>query len=181
MRYPKPVERVKASPEDLRREYDDAVAAGSVEQPGPFTTVSGRPIERLYDATDTRDIDYERDINLPGSYPYTRGIHRTGLSRQAVDHPDVQRLRQRRRDEPALPGAARGGQQRPFNRLRHAHADGLRPRRPVVAGRVRQRRRRRRFARRYGILFRGLAARQADDVDDDQWPRAGAAARCSSL
>jgi len=65
-------------PEDLRREYDDAVAADGVEQAGPFTTVSGRPIERLYDATDTRAIDYERDINVPGSYPYTRGIHRTG-------------------------------------------------------------------------------------------------------
>ena len=62
----------------MRQDYDDAVAADGREQPGPFTTVSGRPIERLYDPTDTADIDYARDIGTPGSYPYTRGIHRTG-------------------------------------------------------------------------------------------------------
>jgi methylmalonyl-CoA mutase N-terminal domain/subunit len=61
---------------DLRRAHDDdANGSGTL---GAFTTVSGRPIERLYDATDTAGIDYERDINAPGSYPYTRGIHRTG-------------------------------------------------------------------------------------------------------
>jgi len=62
----------------LRREYDEAVVQEGKELAGPFMTVSGRPIERLYDATDVADIDYERDINLPGNYPYTRGIHRTG-------------------------------------------------------------------------------------------------------
>jgi methylmalonyl-CoA mutase, N-terminal domain len=43
-----------------------------------FTTISGRPIERLYTAEDTRDLDYTRDINDPGQFPYTRGIHPTG-------------------------------------------------------------------------------------------------------
>ena len=63
---------------ELRRAYEDAVAAEGKELAGPFMTVSGRPIDRLYDPTDVAGIDYERDINLPGSYPYTRGIHRTG-------------------------------------------------------------------------------------------------------
>ena len=62
----------------LRREYDEAVVQEGKELAGPFMTVSGRPIDRLYDATDVAAIDYERDINLPGSYPFTRGIHRTG-------------------------------------------------------------------------------------------------------
>ncbi|MCL6645337.1 MAG: methylmalonyl-CoA mutase family protein [Dehalococcoidia bacterium] len=62
----------------LRAEYDDAVLREGKELAGPFMTVSGRPINRLYDPTDTADLDYERDINLPGSYPFTRGIHRTG-------------------------------------------------------------------------------------------------------
>ncbi len=62
----------------LRTEYDDAVLREGKELAGPFMTVSGRPINRLYDPTDTADIDYERDINLPGNYPFTRGIHRTG-------------------------------------------------------------------------------------------------------
>ncbi|MBE0610876.1 MAG: methylmalonyl-CoA mutase, partial [Dehalococcoidia bacterium] len=62
----------------LRTEYDEAVLNEGKELAGPFMTVSGRPIERLYDPTDTADLDYERDTNLPGNYPYTRGIHRTG-------------------------------------------------------------------------------------------------------
>lgn len=62
----------------LRAEYDEAVLNEGKEQAGPFMTVSGRPIERLYDPTDIASIDYERDINLPGAYPFTRGIHRTG-------------------------------------------------------------------------------------------------------
>jgi len=48
------------------------------EPPGPFMTTSGRPIRRLYDPTDVPDLDYERDLGLPGQYPYTRGIHATG-------------------------------------------------------------------------------------------------------
>jgi methylmalonyl-CoA mutase N-terminal domain/subunit len=43
-----------------------------------FTTVSGRPIERLYTRDDVAGIDYGRDIGDPGSFPYTRGIHPTG-------------------------------------------------------------------------------------------------------
>ncbi|MBI5950010.1 MAG: methylmalonyl-CoA mutase, partial [Chloroflexi bacterium] len=41
-------------------------------------TVSGKEINRLYDPTDVAGLDYERDINLPGEYPFTRGVHRTG-------------------------------------------------------------------------------------------------------
>ncbi len=63
---------------ELRAAYDEAVVQEGKELAGPFMTVSGRPIDRLYDATDVAHIDYERDINLPGNYPYTRGIHRTG-------------------------------------------------------------------------------------------------------
>jgi methylmalonyl-CoA mutase N-terminal domain/subunit len=44
----------------------------------PFTTISGRPIERLYTAEHVRDLDYARDLNDPGQFPYTRGIHPSG-------------------------------------------------------------------------------------------------------
>src|SRR3954467_5655017 len=50
----------------------------SPERPTPFTTISGRPIDRLYTADDLPDVDYARDLNHPGVFPYTRGIHRTG-------------------------------------------------------------------------------------------------------
>src|SRR5687768_15105287 len=43
-----------------------------------FTTISGRPIERLYTARDVAGVEYERDLADPGTFPYTRGIHPTG-------------------------------------------------------------------------------------------------------
>jgi methylmalonyl-CoA mutase N-terminal domain/subunit len=44
----------------------------------PFTTISGRPIERLYAPEDVAGLDYARDLGHPGEFPYTRGIHPTG-------------------------------------------------------------------------------------------------------
>src|ERR1700681_2567698 len=55
-----------------------AVAETGRERAGSFTTISGRPVERLYTAAPVRQIDYRRDINDPGQFPYTRGIHPTG-------------------------------------------------------------------------------------------------------
>lgn len=42
------------------------------------TTISGRPVERLYRPSDLDGIDYARDLSDPGDFPYTRGIHATG-------------------------------------------------------------------------------------------------------
>jgi methylmalonyl-CoA mutase N-terminal domain/subunit len=39
---------------------------------------SGRPVERLYTPQDIAGLDYARDLNDPGGFPYTRGIHPTG-------------------------------------------------------------------------------------------------------
>jgi methylmalonyl-CoA mutase N-terminal domain/subunit len=55
---------------------DPALKKGA-ERPGPFTTVSGRPIERLYDADTLKDAGAE-PLADPGQFPYTRGIHATG-------------------------------------------------------------------------------------------------------
>jgi methylmalonyl-CoA mutase N-terminal domain/subunit len=52
--------------------------SGDGERAGPFITTSGRPIRRVYDPTDVADLDYERDLGMPGEYPYTRGVHATG-------------------------------------------------------------------------------------------------------
>ena len=60
------------------REVVEPTLRKSPERKGPFTTISGRPIERLYTAEDVAGLDYDRDINNPGEFPYVRGIHPTG-------------------------------------------------------------------------------------------------------
>jgi len=50
----------------------------SPERASVFTTISGRPIDRLYTADDVDGIEYARDIANPGEFPYARGIHPTG-------------------------------------------------------------------------------------------------------
>lgn len=41
-----------------------------------FNSISGNKNELLYAPDDIENLDYERDLNLPGEYPYTRGIHK---------------------------------------------------------------------------------------------------------
>jgi methylmalonyl-CoA mutase, N-terminal domain len=55
-------------------------AAGSAAsaRPGSSTTISGRPVEPLYTPHDIAGLDYARDLNDPGGFPFTRGIHPTG-------------------------------------------------------------------------------------------------------
>ncbi len=69
-----------ADPADTRkqrweREVVEPTLRKSPERKGPFTTISGRPIERLYTAEDIAGLD---DTNNPGEFPYVRGIHPTG-------------------------------------------------------------------------------------------------------
>src|SRR5262245_45629352 len=60
------------------REVADPALARSPERAKTFTTISGRPIERLYTADDTAALKYDADLGDPGTFPYTRGIHPTG-------------------------------------------------------------------------------------------------------
>lgn len=57
------------------REVVEPTLRKSPERKGPFTTISGRPIERLYTEEDVAGLD---DTNHPGEFPYVRGIHPTG-------------------------------------------------------------------------------------------------------
>jgi len=61
-----------------KSESSAAVAEQLKERAEAFTTISGRPINRLYTAEDIAALDYARDLNDPGQFPYTRGIHPTG-------------------------------------------------------------------------------------------------------
>jgi methylmalonyl-CoA mutase N-terminal domain/subunit len=68
------------TPERERWERDTLrpALAKAPERQVRFTTISGRPVERVYAPDDLSRFDYERDAADPGQFPYTRGIHPTG-------------------------------------------------------------------------------------------------------
>lgn len=42
-----------------------------------LNTTSGVPIARVYTPLDNAELDYQRDLGLPGEFPYTRGVQPT--------------------------------------------------------------------------------------------------------
>ncbi|MDY0039799.1 MAG: methylmalonyl-CoA mutase family protein [Desulforhabdus sp.] len=42
-----------------------------------FTSISNMSVDRLYTPLDVSQIDYNRDLGYPGSYPFTRGVQPT--------------------------------------------------------------------------------------------------------
>ena len=68
--------------DELQQEWEEQHLAASLrkmpESQEEFTTVSLKPIDRLYTPRDIENIDFEREIGFPGMPPYTRGIHPTG-------------------------------------------------------------------------------------------------------
>src|SRR5215210_5026162 len=50
------------------------------ERDVPFQTISGRPIDRVYTRDAIPHFDYPRELNDPGKYPFTRGIHPSGYA-----------------------------------------------------------------------------------------------------
>jgi methylmalonyl-CoA mutase N-terminal domain/subunit len=71
---------VETARERWQRETLEPGLRRSPERAAVFTTVSGRPIERLYSADDLEGFDYARDLADPGGFPYTRGIHASGYA-----------------------------------------------------------------------------------------------------
>ena len=49
----------------------------SPERRKKFITASSEEIDRLYTPLDIQEMDYNRDLGMPGEYPYTRGVHST--------------------------------------------------------------------------------------------------------
>jgi methylmalonyl-CoA mutase, N-terminal domain len=60
------------------REVLEPTLRKSPERKTTFTTISGRPIDRLYTNEDLPGFDGSRELGEPGVPPYTRGIHPTG-------------------------------------------------------------------------------------------------------
>ena len=72
------IDRTTGARQRWERDVLEPALAKAPERPGPFTTISGRRIERLYTPDDMQPADYARDVGNPGEFPYVRGIHPTG-------------------------------------------------------------------------------------------------------
>ena len=68
------IDAAGAGKQRWEREVLEPALKKSPERKGPFTTISGRRIERLYTPEDVKGIDYDRDTGNPGEFPYVRGI-----------------------------------------------------------------------------------------------------------
>jgi methylmalonyl-CoA mutase N-terminal domain/subunit len=63
-----------AEPEWPKRRTN--VESSSAKKPTEqLLSSSGIPIKEVYVPADTADIDYNKDIGLPGKPPYTRGVY----------------------------------------------------------------------------------------------------------
>ena len=63
--------------QQLREEWERGPLSKSLargERKSSFETPSGLPIDIVYTPADIADLDYERDLGMPGQYPFTRGI-----------------------------------------------------------------------------------------------------------
>ena len=72
-----------SSPEQIKRpeeeegKWRETNVSSSQRKPG-YETLSQNPIEEVYTPADLEQMDYLRDIGLPGEYPFLRGVHATG-------------------------------------------------------------------------------------------------------
>lgn len=69
-------DRLKEAVQQWERDYAEAVKARP-ERRGRFENLSWMKVKPLYTPVDIEGLDYERDIGLPGQYPYTRGVYTT--------------------------------------------------------------------------------------------------------
>lgn len=61
----------------LRDEFNQKVERSS-SNGKTYTTLSGEPVNGLYGPDDLDNYDYLKNLNFPGEYPFTRGIHASG-------------------------------------------------------------------------------------------------------
>jgi len=69
------LQEIIASREQWTREELERVLARAPERLPRFSTISDLEIPRLRTPANTPDLDYLRDLGLPGQYPYTRGVY----------------------------------------------------------------------------------------------------------
>lgn len=73
----KELEEIQQSKDQWEETTLQQTSLRSPERAKKFLTTSGEEIDRLYTPLDLANMNYERDLGMPGEYPYTRGIHAT--------------------------------------------------------------------------------------------------------
>ncbi|GAI45977.1 unnamed protein product [marine sediment metagenome] len=65
----------------LKKEWENSVVQKTLkrfsERKDKFVTGSGKAVERLYTPVNLEESDYNKELNFPGQYPYTRGVQPT--------------------------------------------------------------------------------------------------------
>lgn len=73
----KKVEEIRKQTEDWEKNKINPTLVKRPERKEKFTSTSGINLKRVYTPADISKTDYERDLGLPGEYPYTRGVQST--------------------------------------------------------------------------------------------------------
>jgi methylmalonyl-CoA mutase N-terminal domain/subunit len=74
---PEALEALKERLAGWREETLEPTLERFPERRQAFITASSEEIRRLYTPLDLADMDFQEEINFPGEYPFTRGIHAT--------------------------------------------------------------------------------------------------------
>lgn len=74
---PEALERIRAAEERWESTTVAEFIRKTPERFDPFTTLSELPLKRIYTPADVADLDYSRDLGLPGEFPFTRGPYPT--------------------------------------------------------------------------------------------------------
>lgn len=64
----------------LKESYDASVEKSLAKRPErkeSFATGGGIPLKRVYTPLDIEETDYNKDLGMPGHFPYTRGVQET--------------------------------------------------------------------------------------------------------
>ncbi|MFN2233682.1 MAG: methylmalonyl-CoA mutase [Anaerolineales bacterium] len=74
---PQKLSELKESKKSWEKNILNPTLTGFAERQDDFITASSEPVERVYTPLEIENLDYERDLGMPGEYPYTRGVHAT--------------------------------------------------------------------------------------------------------
>jgi len=59
---------------EAEKAWRERLRPAATQRDALFETISGVPVKDLYTPCDVEDLDYDRDLGLPGEFPFTRGV-----------------------------------------------------------------------------------------------------------